>query len=74
MAYPETMDQSVISHLAHQLMQSGNVAQNNFLTVNKAQDYDYMEGKRLISLEEAVGVREVSSKEVPAGPANANRA
>ena len=51
-----------------QLGQSGVVAQNNFLTVSKAQDYDYLEGKRMVTLEEAIGVREVSSKQVPAGP------
>jgi hypothetical protein len=51
-----------------QLSGSSVVAQNNFITVNKALDYDFIEGKRMIGLEEAVGVREVSSKRVPAGP------
>lgn len=51
-----------------QLSQSGVIAQNNFITTTKAQDLDYLEGKRLVTLEEAVGIREVSSKEVPAGP------
>lgn len=51
-----------------QLGQSGAIAQNNFITVQKAQDYDYLEGKRMVTLEEAIGVREVSSKTVPAGP------
>lgn len=44
------------------------VAQANFVTVNKVVDYDFMEGKRMIGLDEAVGVREVASKNVPAGP------
>ena len=48
--------------------QSGQIAQNNFITTTKAQDLDYLEGKRIVSLEEAIGVREVASKEVPAGP------
>ena len=51
-----------------QLSGSSVVAQNNFITVNKALDYDFIEGKRMITLDEAVGVREVSSKSVPAGP------
>lgn len=51
-----------------QLSGSSVIAQNNFITVNKALDYDFIEGKRMITLEEAVGVREVSSKSVPAGP------
>jgi len=51
-----------------QLSQSGIVAQNNFITTTKAQDLDYLEGKRIVSLEEAIGVREVASKSTPAGP------
>lgn len=51
-----------------QLSNTNVVSQNNFVTVNKALDYDYMEGKRIVTLEEAVGVREVASKKVPAGP------
>lgn len=51
-----------------QLSGSSVVAQNNFITVNKSLDYDFIEQKRMITLEEAVGVREVSSKRVPAGP------
>lgn len=57
-----------IGQLGVQLQQSGIIAQNNFITTTKAQDLDYLEGKRLVSLEEAVGVREVASKNVPAGP------
>lgn len=51
-----------------QLAQTGAIAQNNFVTVQKAQDYDFMENRRMITLDEAVGVREVTSKSVPAGP------
>jgi len=51
-----------------QLSGTATVAQNNFVTVNKALDYDFIEGKRIVGLTEAVGVREVASKSVPAGP------
>jgi hypothetical protein len=51
-----------------QLSGTGVVAQNNFVTVNKALDYDFMEGKRVVDLVEALGAREVGSKNVPAGP------
>jgi hypothetical protein len=51
-----------------QLSGSSVVAQNNFITVNKALDYDFIEGKRMVGLTEAVGVREVASKSNPAGP------
>ena len=60
-------EQTVNQNIAA-LSQSGQVAQNNFITVNKALDYDFMEQRRMITLEEGVGVREVASKSVPAGP------
>ena len=49
-----------------QLSQSGVIAQNNFITTTKAQDLDYLEGKRIVSLEEAIGVREVTAKSATA--------
>lgn len=58
----------VANQLMVQLMQSGNVAQNNFITVAKAGDYDYLEGKRIVTLDEAVGIREVQSQVNPGGP------
>ena len=51
-----------------QLSGTAAVAQNNFVTVNKALDYDFVEGKRVVDLVEALGGREVGSKTVPAGP------
>ena len=51
-----------------QLAQVGVIAQQNFVTVSKAADYDYLQGKALVSLAEAVGVREVASEKNPAGP------
>lgn len=54
--------------LHNQLAQSGNIAQNNFITVQKAMDYDYLENKRMVTLDEAVGVREVQSAQNPGGP------
>ena len=53
---------------ANTLLQIGNVAQAGFVTVNKVIDYDYLEGKNMVSLSEALGAREVGSKTVPAGP------
>lgn len=43
-----------------QLAQTGVVAQNNFTTVQKVVDFDYLENKRMVTLDEAIGVREVS--------------
>lgn len=42
--------------------------QNDATTVSKAADYSYLQDKDLVSLAEAVGVREVSSRVNPAGP------
>lgn len=60
--------QKLLDQNLAQLGQTGIIAQNNFVTTTKAQDFDYLEGKRIVSLEEAIGVREVSSRQVPAGP------
>ena len=66
----ESMNENqVANQLMVQLMQSGNVAQNNFITVAKAGDYDYLENKRMVTLDEAVGIREVQSQVNPGGPA-----
>ncbi|WP_299467404.1 hypothetical protein [uncultured Gimesia sp.] len=62
------LSDNVANHMLTQLMQSGTVAQNNFITVAKVVDYDYLENKRMVTLDEAVGIREVASKNVPAGP------
>ena len=56
------------AQLMNQLALTANIAQNNFVTTTKAQDYDYLEGKRIVSLEEAIGVREVTSQHNPGGP------
>ena len=42
--------------------------QNDATTVSKAADYSYLQDKDLVSLAEAVGVREVASQTNPAGP------
>ena len=72
MAEPASANQGLAAELIGQSMGqlsgSATVAQNNFITVNKALDYDFIEGKRIVDLVEGVGVREVSSKNVPAGP------
>ncbi len=66
------MSPNVANHMLTQLMQSGTVAQNNFITVQKALDYDYLENKRMVTLDEAVGIREVQSKVNPGGPGAAS--
>lgn len=55
--------------LQAQMFKMSEVAQANFITVNKAIDYDFMENKRMVTLDEAVGVREVQAAQTPGGPA-----
>ena len=66
----EMADQAVQAHEQNMaaLAQVGVVAQQHFTNFAKLADYDYLEGHRLVGLTEAMGVREVSSKKVPAGP------
>ena|GEM_PF-3781791 len=42
--------------------------QNDAVTVSKAADYRYLQDMNLVSLSEAVGVREVGSRVNPSGP------
>ena len=42
--------------------------QGNAVTISKASDYSYLQDKDMVSLAEAVGVREVASRVNPAGP------
>ena len=50
------------------LAQIGLALQQHFASYQKVLDLDYAENKRLVGLVEALGVREVASKTVPAGP------
>ena len=43
--------------------------QNDAATVSKAADYSYLQDKNLVSLAEAMGIREVTSEKNPGGPA-----
>lgn len=43
-----------------QIISAGVVAHENFITVNKMLDLDYMENKRSINPQEALGVRELN--------------
>ncbi len=48
--------------------------QNDVVTVSKAADYAHLQDKDLVSLTEAVGVREVASRVNPSGPVPATKA
>jgi hypothetical protein len=42
--------------------------QGDQVTVSKAADYSYLQGKDMVSLAEAMGAREVASEKNPGGP------
>lgn len=63
MAEAADLSPNVANQMLTQLMQTGTIAQNNFVTVQKAMDFDFMENKRMVTIDEAVGVREVASRE-----------
>ena len=44
-----------------QLLQTGIIAQQNFVTTQKIIDYDHLEYKRRLSFEEAIALRELTS-------------
>jgi hypothetical protein len=52
---------AVLSQIV-QLVQSGNVAQNNFITKCKAMDYEFLELRRTMDVSRAIGVREIASQ------------
>ena len=66
----EMADQAIQAHEQNMaaMAQVGVVAQQHFVSFTKLADLDYLEGHRLVGLTEAMGVREVASKSVPAGP------
>ena len=43
-------------------------AHEHFIQFAKTQDYAYEQDRKMVSLVQALGVREVASKNVPAGP------
>ena len=54
-----------------QLGQIGVIAQANLVTISKAQDYSFQQGKDMVSLTEALGAREIGSRVSPGGPSPA---
>ena len=66
-----TPAQAIANNLHEQNMaalgQLGNVLQKDAIIVSKFADYDFMEGKRIVDLTEAMGAREVASEKNVAG-------
>ena len=62
------MDPSIMQHYQSMLLQTATVAQANFATVNQLSQLAYLQERNMVNLPEALGVREVASQSVPAGP------
>jgi hypothetical protein len=66
---------AIMAHERHMntLAEIGMQGQRHFTNFAQLADFDYLEGHRQVSLVQALGAREVQSKETPGGPANANK-
>lgn len=72
---PEAIDLSsnVSNIMLTRTLQVGAVVEANLAEINKLLTFDHLENKRMVSLQSALGAREVQAKETPGGPANSNR-
>ena len=63
-------DQALQAHEQNmaQIAQCGVALQGHIVTSQKIFDLDYAEGKRIVGMVEAMGVREVAAKTTPGGP------
>lgn len=73
MADPVDLSPNVSNIMLTRTLQVGGLVEANSAEVNKLLTFDHLENKRMVSLQSALGAREVQSKETPGGPANANK-
>lgn len=74
MAEPVDLSSNVANIMMTRTLQVGGVVEANLAEVNKLLTFDHLENKRMVSLQQSLGAREVQAKETPGGPANANKA
>lgn len=65
------LPQELATQFMAMAQQTANLVQGHLTTVHKELDLDYAEGKRQVSLVQALGAREVGSRVNPAGPSPA---
>lgn len=73
-ADPVDLSPNVANVMMTRTLQVGAVVESNLAEVNKLLTFDHLENKRMVSLQQSLGAREVQAKETPGGPANANAA
>lgn len=73
MAEPVDLSPNVSNIMLSRSLQVGGVVEANLAEINKLLTFDHLENKRMVSLQSALGAREVQSKETPGGPGNANK-
>lgn len=73
MAEPIDLSSNVANIMLTRTLQIGGLIETNSAEINKLLTFDHLENKRMVSLQSALGAREVQSKETPGGPANANK-
>lgn len=62
-------EHSPASDTMKRLEQVGVTGHENFVSYNKALDYQHLQAGGLLTLGQSLGVREVQSQQTPAGPA-----
>ena len=60
--------EAIMEQAMGEMGQIASMYMGDLKTISKAQDYSFQQDKGLISLSEAVGTREVSSRVNPSGP------
>ena len=73
MAEPVDLSPNVANIMLSRSLQVGGLIETNSAEINKLLTFDHLENKRMVSLQQSLGAREVQSKETPGGPANANK-
>ena len=70
---PESIDLSpnVTNVMLTRSIQAGQMVEADLIEVRKLLTYDHLENKRMVSMQQALGVREVQAKVTPGGPSQA---
>lgn len=68
---PIDLPPNVAAQGVQRLNNAATTAHENFITHQNVITYDHLEQKRMVTLDEAIGAREVQAKVTPGGPAPA---
>jgi len=72
MADPVDLSPNVTNLKITRTQQVGGVVEANLAEINKLLTFDHLENKRMVSLQSALGAREVQAKVTPGGPEQAS--